>query len=74
MPSCEKCWRDAHGDSKEYRRLISSGKVACTPEEQAGPEATLCPRCQRMTRHQGCRVCMICGRGPVSEPEEGGKG
>ena len=67
MPSCEKCWSDAHrGDqfsvAEEYARLISERKDnPCTPEEQAGPDAEECPDCRRKTVHQHCHVCMVCG-------------
>lgn len=66
MPSCEKCWSDAHREpydvAEEYQRLMDERKgKPCTPEQQAGPDATLCAKCQRMTRHQICGVCMACG-------------
>ena len=70
MPSCEKCWNDAHSrmratgkDQAEcYRELLEERKDnPCTPEEQAGEGATECPKCKRMTVHQYAHVCMICG-------------
>lgn len=73
MPSCEKCWRDSaiermFNDENGYRKLIerrdAEGKT-CTPEEQAGPDATDCDKCQRRTRHQHCQVCMACGDDPA---------
>ena len=77
MPACEKCWRDSQGVSmygadgvSEYRRLLRERDVdgkRCTPEEQAGPDATECPECNRMTAHQHCRICMACGYNP--EPD-----
>jgi hypothetical protein len=72
MPSCEKCWRDAGciaaskmtSKAEEYTKLITQrdkeGKT-CTPEEQAGPEATICAICNRKTVHQYARICMNCG-------------
>lgn len=66
MPSCEKCWsrsRFADDSIEEYHRLIVEMK--CTPEEQAGPDATYCESCDRKTRHQDCRMCMACGDNPA---------
>ena len=69
MAGCEKCWRDAHRGEQfsvadEYQRILkerdAAGK-ACTPEEQAGPDATKCRRCDGMTVHQHAGVCMACG-------------
>jgi hypothetical protein len=66
MPSCEKCWGDA------YTRSVMSGQEQadiyaelllvrnCTPEEQAGDEATRCPTCKRMTIHAVTGECMAC--------------
>lgn len=67
MASCEKCWsdsavaREVYGDSEAYRRLVSERQ--CSPEDQAGPDATMCPRCNRRTVHQHAHVCMVgfCG-------------
>jgi len=39
-----------------YRRLVETN--SCTPEEQAGPDAGVCPACQRKTLHQICHECM----------------
>ncbi len=65
MPSCEKCWRQAGGNPEEYHRLVylrnEQGKE-CTPEEQAGPSATICPKCNRRTVHQFAERCVICGQ------------
>ncbi len=59
MPSCERCWLDSDGDSDLYRALVTSRN--CTSKEQAGPDATDCPRCKCKTVHQYARVCMACG-------------
>ena len=65
MPSCEKCWADAHRDPyksvvEEYERLVK--ERTCTPEEQAGPDASICFRCNGIrTIHQHCGICMSCG-------------
>ena len=62
MSACEKCWRDAQGygdPMMEYLRLIRERQ--CTPEEQAGPDATVCPHFQTRTRHQATGQCMRCG-------------
>lgn len=61
MTSCEKCWVRAGGDPVRYRALIERLGKPCTPEEQAGPNATLCPRCNLMTVHQHAHVCTLCG-------------
>jgi hypothetical protein len=61
MSSCEKCWQDSAGDdhAARYAELIESRKDRpCTPEEQAGPDAKRCPRCERMTLHQYAGECM----------------
>jgi hypothetical protein len=64
-----------------YRALIrerDAAGIRCTPEEQAGPDATLCEKCNRMTRHQHCRICMACGddldRAIASESAKEGSG
>ncbi len=80
MPSCEKCWDDSRLDSERglvegetaYKRLLRAREaagVSCTPEQQAGPDATLCEKCDRMTRHQHCRICMVCGDDPAASTE-----
>ncbi|MFA4971183.1 MAG: hypothetical protein WC683_01125 [bacterium] len=67
MSTCEKCWADAHRDAPEdvsarYARLIEERRGRqCTPEEQAGPDATVCPQCGRRTCHQWTGECMVCG-------------
>ncbi len=58
MSTCEKCWVDAglkaHGISlcqvEVYRDLVRSRE--CTPEEQAGPYADVCGKCNRKVLHQ----------------------
>ena len=74
MSSCEKCWSDSAsfaGDhSADYRALVKSRDAsghACTPEEQAGPDATHCPRCHRRACHQHVGNCMACGWDPMRE-------
>ena len=57
MASCEKCWKDAKGDPILYIELIT--KRECTPEEQAGEEAKVCPKCFRKTIHQYVGKCMF---------------
>lgn len=67
MPSCEKCWSDAHRGpmfsvAEEYHKLLAERKDnPCTPEQQAGINATICPICDRFTVHQHCKICMVCG-------------
>jgi len=59
MSSCEKCWADA-ATGGDYMRLLKSREAnPCTPEEQAGPDASVCEVCGRKTMHQytGERMC-----------------
>jgi len=72
MPSCERCWADAHSGEyddpvEQYHWFIAS--CICTPEQQAGPDVGACPRCERRTMHQHCHVCMWCGYDPLELPE-----
>lgn len=70
MASCEKCWSDAYwrthsdpmkGQSEHYQDLVRERKEnPCTPEEQAGKDATECPICKRMTVHQFAKICIGC--------------
>jgi len=72
MTACEKCWSDSYGDAAEYQRRISERNAQqhrCTPEEQAGPDATVCPTCGRRAVHQYAKVCMAC-HGQASGEEE----
>lgn len=63
MAACEKCWRDSGGDPDLYRDLIEQRKDnPCSPEDQAGEDAKLCPMCGRKAVHVHCHVCMACGR------------
>lgn len=58
MSSCEKCWIDAArnmtgSQPEEYHRLLNDpSRPPCTPEQQAGPDASECPNCKRWTLHQ----------------------
>ena len=70
MPSCEKCWGDSYlraltsfkDQSECYHDLIQErNSKPCTPEEQAGSDASICPECHRKTIHQYAKVCMSCG-------------
>jgi len=63
MSACVKCWSDAHLGAQfsvvdNYEHLIIVR--ACTPEEQAGPDAAMC-ECGRKTRHELTGECMACG-------------
>ena len=62
MASCEKCWRDAHGDPRRYKELIEerTGRAdQCTAEEQAGgDDAGWCPQCERRTVHCVLERCV----------------
>jgi len=60
MPSCEKCWSEAHramvGDPVAlYQSLVETH--SCTPEEQAGPDAGICGICNRYTLHEHTHSC-----------------
>jgi hypothetical protein len=78
MSSCEKCWSDAHRPdpyvsvAEEYERLIEErkGERACTPEQQAGPDARECPTCHRKVLHQYTGECMAgCNHfGKIGDP------
>lgn len=63
MSSCEKCWSDHYVLGIDYGDLVKQREAnPCTPEEQAGPDATQCPTCQRLTLHQSTGECMYgCG-------------
>jgi recombinational DNA repair protein RecR len=64
MPTCEKCWNDSQGPYSteySYRDLVAEREAegkSCTSEQQAGPDASKCKVCQRMTLHQHCGICM----------------
>jgi len=63
MSTCEKCWRDAHyrgiDVAEEYLKLIDERRDnPCSPEEQAGPDAEVCPKCGRKVLHQWTKKCM----------------
>jgi len=48
--------------TEHYQDLIEERKdKPCTPEQQAGHDATVCKKCGRKTVHQYARVCMNCG-------------
>ena len=70
MSSCEKCWRDSRsaehfGAANAYVALIArrNGETerSCSPEEQAGHDATECPACRRKTVHQHTHLCQTPG-------------
>jgi len=59
VSSCEKCWRES-GSAENYNALLESRQDhPCTPEEQAGPDASECPLCNRMVLHQHTGECMV---------------
>ncbi len=58
MSSCEKCWQESRFVDSYHELLESRKDSPCTPEEQAGPNASECPKCKRMTLHQHTRECM----------------
>jgi hypothetical protein len=70
MASCEKCWSDAYARTFENPRKSHSDHYSnlikerlnnpCTPEEQAGIDATICTKCDRKTVHQYTRKCIVC--------------
>lgn len=74
MSACEKCWADAGGNADSYSRLIVDRNVIgrpplCSPEDQAGPDATECPECHRLTLHQHTGEPM-CGCRPDNSSEQ----
>lgn len=75
MSTCEKCWGDASmlaimagcSVSTIYRRLLfERGEYHCEPEEMAGPEAGVCPICEKATIHQHTGEPM-CGCPPTTK-------
>ena len=70
MPSCERCWSDAGGDADLYAELLIERRDdPCSPEDQAGPGAGVCPDCGRRTVHQYvagfCMNCQDFARAPT---------
>ena len=65
MSMCERCWVDARSDPDKYHALVASRE--CTPEEQAGELATVCPQCKRHVLHQYTQECMA----GCEEPDDG---
>ena len=58
MTICEKCWQESFSVD-DYRELVESrNDDPCTPEEQAGLDASKCPTCKRWALHQHTRECM----------------
>ncbi len=72
MSSCERCWKQANLASRlsnapvveTYRGLLKAreemGHTECSPEDQAGPDRTMCQACGRRTCHQHTGECMAC--------------
>lgn len=60
MASCEKCWSDSGSSSEAYQALLQerTGKLMCSPEEQAGVDAEYCTHCLRRTIHQHTKQCV----------------
>lgn len=70
MAACEKCWTQA------YNRMLVTGKSQtecyqeliklnnCTPEEQAGIDASKCQECNRKTVNPNAAQCMNFGWTP----------
>ena len=56
MTACERCWSQSGGDSERYAELVKTND--CTPEQEAGRHAGLCPECERYTLHQYVKICM----------------
>ena len=65
MSACEKCWTDAGGDAGKYASLLAEREAAgtvCSPEQQAGRDATDCPGCGRRAIHRYTGECTAdCG-------------
>ena len=69
MAACEKCWKDAYTLSRIkgisqascYQELLAKrADNPCTPEQQAGEDALVCPSCGRKTIHQYANYCTNC--------------
>ena len=78
MPSCEKCWNDSRGHHRDasYTKLVKERDETghtCTPEQQAGEGADICPKCNRATVHIYCHVCMNPDCDSQSLPTEKGE-
>jgi hypothetical protein len=59
MATCENCWNRSGGQENIYMHLIEKHKNSpCTPEEQAGEGADICPKCNRKSMHQYTKTCM----------------
>ena len=70
MAMCEKCWADAGGIAEKYFQLLHERKDnPCTLEDQAGPAAGLCTKCNRKTIHQYAQFCLICGPRTLDKKE-----
>ncbi len=68
MSSCEKCVRDSRGGG-DYCKLLDFRKGnPCTPEQQAGPDAGVCPLCKRKVLHQYTDECMVGCKQPGGHP------
>jgi len=59
MSSCEKCWRDSRSVEDYHNLLHERRNSPCTPEEQAGKDAQICPFCGKRTVHQFTGECMV---------------
>ena len=52
--------------AEHYADLVTErAESPCTAEEQAGEDATQCPKCKRKTIHQYAKVCCACGYVPA---------
>jgi len=62
MAICEKCWTDeafSGNHTVAYEELLKDRSDSpCTPEQQAGDEATICLDCKKKTVHQYIKICM----------------
>lgn len=65
---------DITGHGPTYQELLAerTGEQACTPEQQAGPDARVCATCGQRTIHQHVQDwCMACNdRRAAAESEE----
>jgi len=68
--TCERCHQDSLAiawerqadpeDIYEHLQTVRIGELACTPEQQAGPEASDCLNCNRRAVHPADHTCRAC--------------
>lgn len=59
-------YHSGESQADAYEKLVAAHP--CSPEDQAGEDAKVCPACDRRTVHQYAHVCMACGEGSPEIP------